>query len=46
MHSSANHHVALICPDYPRSRAFHHGTPGLSIIRVACRRERDCWKAS
>ncbi|WP_114241024.1 VOC family protein [Dyella sp. C9] len=41
---TAIHHVALICSDYPRSRAFYSETLGLRIIREAYRAERDSWK--
>lgn len=40
----AIHHVALICSDYARSRAFYSETLGLRIIREAYRAERDSWK--
>ena len=41
---SAIHHVALICSDYPRSRAFYSETLGLPIIREVYREARDSWK--
>lgn len=44
MRLSAIHHVALICSDYPRSRAFYSETLGLPILREVYRRERDSWK--
>ncbi|OOG56368.1 VOC family protein [Rhodanobacter sp. C03] len=40
----AIHHVALICSDYPRSRAFYSETLGLSIVREVYREARDSWK--
>ncbi|KRE88955.1 hypothetical protein ASG87_05185 [Frateuria sp. Soil773] len=38
------HHVALICSDYPRSKAFYSGTPGLRVVREIYREARDSWK--
>ena len=38
------HHVALICSDYPRSKAFYSGTLGLRIVREVYREARDSWK--
>lgn len=40
----AIHHVALICSDYPRSRAFYSETLGLPIVREVYREARDSWK--
>lgn len=40
----AIHHVALICSDYARSKAFYSETLGLRIIREVYRAERDSWK--
>lgn len=40
----AIHHVALICSDYSRSKAFYSETLGLRIVHEAYRRERDSWK--
>lgn len=40
----AIHHVALICSDYARSKAFYTQTLGFRIIREAYRAERDSWK--
>ncbi|WP_430390212.1 SMU1112c/YaeR family gloxylase I-like metalloprotein [Dyella sp. 20L07] len=40
----AIHHVALICSDYVRSKAFYSETLGLRIIREVYRAERDSWK--
>lgn len=40
----AIHHVALICSDYARSKAFYTGTLGLRVIREVYRAERDSWK--
>lgn len=41
---SAIHHVALICSDYPRSRAFYSETLGLPIVHEVYRAARDSWK--
>ncbi|BFI96084.1 MAG: VOC family protein [Rhodanobacter sp.] len=38
------HHVALICSDYPRSRAFYSDVLGLRIVREVYREARDSWK--
>lgn len=38
------HHVAIICRDYPRSKAFYTETLGLQIIAEHYRAERDSWK--
>lgn len=40
----AIHHVALICSDYARSKAFYSETLGFSVIREVYRAERDSWK--
>jgi glyoxylase I family protein len=40
----AIHHVALICSDYARSKAFYSETLGFRIISEAYRAERDSWK--
>lgn len=40
----AIHHVALICSDYARSKAFYSETLGLRILREVYRAERDSWK--
>lgn len=40
----AVHHVALICADYARSRAFYSQTLGLPIVREVYREARDSWK--
>jgi glyoxylase I family protein len=40
----AIHHVALICSDYARSKAFYTETLGFRVIREAYRTERDSWK--
>jgi glyoxylase I family protein len=41
---SAIHHVALICSDYARSKAFYSETLGLRIVREVYREARDSWK--
>ncbi|MBT1065419.1 VOC family protein [Bowmanella sp. Y26] len=38
------HHVAIICRDYPRAKAFYTQTLGLQIIAENYRAERDSWK--
>ncbi|MET0331571.1 MAG: VOC family protein [Dyella sp.] len=41
---SAIHHVALICSDYPRSKAFYSELLGLRIVREVYREARESWK--
>lgn len=41
---TAIHHVALICSDYERSKAFYSETLGLRIVREVYRAERQSWK--
>lgn len=38
------HHIAIICSDYERSKAFYTGVLGLSIIREVYREERQSYK--
>lgn len=38
------HHVAIICADYPRSKAFYTDILGLEIIAENYRTQRDSWK--
>jgi glyoxylase I family protein len=38
------HHVAIICSDYPRSRAFYSETLGLPIVHEVYREARQSWK--
>ncbi len=38
------HHVAIICHDYGRSRAFYVDLLGLEVIDENYRAERDSWK--
>jgi glyoxylase I family protein len=40
----AIHHVAIICSDYERSRAFYSETLGLPIVREVYREARQSWK--
>jgi glyoxylase I family protein len=40
----AIHHVALICSDYARSKAFYTETLGFRIMGEVYRAERDSWK--
>ena len=41
----AIHHVALICTDYERSRAFYVDLLGLELLHEVYREERQSWKA-
>ncbi len=38
------HHVAIICSDYARSKAFYTEILGLPIVAETYRRERDSYK--
>ncbi len=38
------HHVAIICSDYPRSKAFYTGILGLQVVAEHYRAGRDSWK--
>lgn len=38
------HHVAIICSDYPRSKAFYSQILGLKIIAENYRQARDSYK--
>jgi glyoxylase I family protein len=38
------HHIAIICSDYERSRAFYSKTLGLKILKEHYRRERASYK--
>ncbi len=40
----AIHHVAIICSDYARSKAFYTEVLGLKVIHEAYREARDSWK--
>ncbi|HEY0608238.1 MAG TPA: VOC family protein [Chitinophaga sp.] len=41
---SAVHHIAIICADYERSKAFYTQVLGLQIVREVYREERRSWK--
>lgn len=38
------HHAAIICSDYPRSKAFYVDTLGLDIVAENYRQARDSYK--
>lgn len=38
------HHIAIICSDYKKSKAFYTDILGLKVIREAYRQERDSYK--
>jgi glyoxylase I family protein len=38
------HHVAIICSDYARSKAFYTGVLGLRVLDENYRAARDSWK--
>lgn len=38
------HHIAIICSDYERSKAFYTEVLGLQIIREVYREKRDSYK--
>lgn len=38
------HHVAIICSDYARSKAFYTQVLGLPVLGEAYREGRDSWK--
>jgi glyoxylase I family protein len=40
----AIHHVALICSDYARSKAFYTEVLGFKVVHEAYREARDSWK--
>ena len=40
----AIHHIAIICSDYARSRAFYRDILQLPVIREVWRAERQSWK--
>lgn len=40
----AVHHIAIICSDYGRSKAFYAHLLGLAVIREVYREERQSWK--
>ncbi len=41
---NAVHHIAIICSDYERSKAFYVDVLGLEIIREIYRSERESYK--
>ncbi|WKE65845.1 VOC family protein [Gallaecimonas kandeliae] len=43
-HLKAIHHVALICSDYQRSKAFYTQVLELAVLAEQYRAERDSWK--
>ncbi|MBB1285385.1 VOC family protein [Flavisolibacter sp. BT320] len=44
LHLQNVHHIAIICSDYLRSKAFYTEVMGLQIIREVYRKERDSYK--
>jgi len=38
------HHIAIICSDYERSRAFYSGLLGFAVIHEVFREDRQSWK--
>ena len=44
MQLQGTHHVAIICSDYARSKAFYVGLLGLRVIAERYREARDSWK--
>jgi glyoxylase I family protein len=44
LHLQNIHHIAIICSDYLRSKAFYTEVLGLQIIREVYRKERDSYK--
>ncbi len=38
------HHVAIICSDYERSRAFYRDILGFRVVREVYREARESWK--
>ena len=38
------HHIAIICGNYERSKAFYTSVLGFAIIREVFRKERNSWK--
>lgn len=38
------HHIAIICSDYPRSKAFYTEILGLKVLQEIYREKRDSWK--
>ncbi|MFS2117058.1 VOC family protein [Herbaspirillum frisingense] len=44
MRLQGTHHVAIICSDYARSKAFYVGLLGLRVIAEHYREARNSWK--
>ena len=44
LHLQNVHHIAIICSDYQRSKAFYTEVLGLQIIREVYRKERESYK--
>lgn len=44
LYIEAVHHVAIICADYSRSKAFYTEILGFEILREVYREERNSWK--
>jgi glyoxylase I family protein len=44
MHLNKIHHIAIICSDYERSKAFYTKILGLTIKSEVFRAERNSWK--
>jgi glyoxylase I family protein len=38
------HHIAIICSNYQKSRAFYVETLGLEVMQETYREQRDSWK--
>ena len=41
---TAVHHIAIICSNYERSKAFYTQVLGLQVVREVYREERNSWK--
>ncbi len=41
---SGVHHIAIICSNYERSKAFYTQVLGMQIVREVYREERQSWK--
>ncbi len=44
MHLNKIHHIAIICSDYKRSKAFYTEILGLTVKAEVFRAERNSWK--
>ena len=44
MHFNKIHHIAIICSDYQRSKAFYTQILGLTVISEVLRSDRNSWK--